>query len=65
MHHPENARPESDEVAAHQWRLAQAHRLVRFRADGGRAEEVDTICDEDGKIKPEPQDIAAAARDRR
>lgn len=59
--------PESDEVAAHQYRLAQANRVIRFAEshgmDGaevlaGRVDlDLDPICDENGKIVPEPIDF--------
>jgi hypothetical protein len=58
---------ESDEVAAHQWRLAQANRLQRFCMAQGvdlkmvMSGEVDLdlspICDKQGKIRPEQEDI--------
>lgn len=62
--------PESDEVAGYQYRLAQARRLIRYCAflnldvkavlEGRIEVDVDPICGEDGKIKPEPIDLNVA-----
>ena len=59
--------PGSDEVAGHQWRLAQARRLIRLCAEVGVSaiedltpEAIANVCDETGKIKPEPQDMVAS-----
>ena len=65
--------PEPDEVAAHQWRLAQANRVIRFcEAEGidygeliaGRLDKsvLVPILDEDGTITPEPIDLEAARK---
>jgi predicted HicB family RNase H-like nuclease len=64
---------ESDEVAAHQWRLAQSNRFLRFcKAQGVDPEAVlsgttpldlSPISGEDGKIVPERIDIDAARAD--
>jgi predicted HicB family RNase H-like nuclease len=61
--------PESDEVAGHQHRLAQANRLLRFcQANGVDPQEVmngkidldlDSICDAHGKVVPESIDYEA------
>jgi hypothetical protein len=61
--------PESDEVAAHQYRLAQANRLLRFCRDNGVDPadvmngqvqlDLDPICGVNGKITPEPADYDA------
>jgi hypothetical protein len=58
--------PEPDEVAAHQYRLAQANRFLRFcRENGVDPEDVrsgrvtldlDPICDARGHIVPEATD---------
>jgi hypothetical protein len=62
--------PESNEVSAHQYRLAQTNRLRRFcdqcgvSADdvlAGRVDlDLDPICGPDGKIQPEAVDYVAA-----
>ena len=59
--------PESDEVAGHQYRLAQARRVIRLCGELGvcdpedlTPEAVASVCDERGKIKPEPQDMGAS-----
>jgi hypothetical protein len=59
--------PESDEVAGHAYRQAQSNRLLRFLRDNGIDEramvegavevDLDPICDEHGKIVPEPIDF--------
>jgi len=59
--------PESNEVAGHQYRLAQANRFIRHCAElgvnpsdvmEGRVEiDLGPIRGEDGKIKPEPIDL--------
>jgi hypothetical protein len=59
--------PESDEVAAHQFRLAQANRLRRFCAAnsldtedvmaGRITVDLTSICGPDGRIQPEPIDF--------
>jgi hypothetical protein len=58
---------EPDEVSAHQYRLAQAHRLQRFAVEqgldpkevlAGRAD-LEAICDANGKVVPEPEDLRA------
>jgi len=61
--------PESDEVAAYQYRLAQTNRLLRYCVEQGvDAQEVmagrikidlDPICGQDGKIVPEDVDFRA------
>lgn len=64
--------PESNEVSCHQWRLAQANRLLRFAVAQGISNEdvltgrIDTapICDANGKIVPEPVDVLAVERAR-
>ena len=58
---------ESNEVAAHRWRMAQQKRLRRFcEAQGadlmavmsGKNEiDLSPICDKQGKIVPEQEDI--------
>ena len=58
--------PESDEVAGHQYRLAQAARFLRFCRERGVDPEdvlsgkvtldIDPICDAQGKIQPEAID---------
>jgi hypothetical protein len=56
--------PEFEEVAAHQYRLAQARRFLRFCEEQGidvadvSAEKVDlgSILDPEGRIRPEPID---------
>jgi hypothetical protein len=64
--------PESDDVAAHQYRLAQMNRLLRLaRAEGLDEAEVvagrempvgiDGIVDERGRIVPEREDYEAVA----
>lgn len=63
---------ESNEVAAHQWRLAQQHRLTRYCDEQGVDPtavmngtvvlDLDPICDEVGKIRPERVDLDRARR---
>ncbi len=70
-----NATPESDEVLAHEYRLAQAQRLLRFCREygfdinelmAGRLEVDRTaIQDRRGKIVPEEQDFEAVRSARR
>lgn len=57
------ARTEAD----HQYRLAQAPRLIRLCAEVGVSnpedltpEAIANVCDDNGKIKPEPQDMVSA-----
>lgn len=54
---------ESNEAAAHAYRTAQARRLLRLCAEVGVNDPEDlppgaiaSVCDEHGKIQPEPQD---------
>jgi hypothetical protein len=65
--------PEHDEVAAHQYRLAQANRVIRFcEAKGidyseliaGRLDKsvLVPIMDEDGTITPELVDLEAVKK---
>jgi hypothetical protein len=64
---------ETDEVGAHQWRLAQTNRFRRFcQAQGADPmtvmsgdDEIDLspICDKHGRIVPEQEDIDVARAD--
>lgn len=64
--------PESNEVAAHQYRLAQANRLLRLAREEGLDEEavlagrvtptgIDSILDEHGKIVPDEEDYEVSS----
>lgn len=59
--------PESNEVAGHKYRQAQARTLQRFCRERGldwqtaSDEDLAPILDETGKIIPAPSDLAAEA----
>ena len=59
---------ETDEVAAHAFRIAQAGKLLRLAAEYGvehpehlTREQLATALDENGKIRPDPQDYVRPA----